>query len=301
MTARSASPIRYVIGIDGGGSGTRVRLTDATGETLAAAQAGPSALGQGVEQSWRNVLLAIEGAFSAAGRRAWRADECAVGIGLAGAIVATQRRDFLMAAAMFPTLALASDGFTTLLGAHAGRSGAVVAAGTGSIGEALRRDGTHVSIGGWGFPVGDEGSGARLGMDAMREAQRAVDGRAVAGPLVRAIQEITGATREALLAWSEYAGQREYAALAPCVFAAASTDPYAVELLEGAARSIDAIASALDPVGELPLVVTGGIGLRLHERLSPATRARLVEPSGDAIDGALRLIRHQLDPAVRTS
>jgi glucosamine kinase len=63
------------------------------------------------------------------------------------------------------------------LGAHGGGPGAIVAAGTGSIDEALRHDGEHVSVGGWGYPVGDEGSGAWLGMCAMREAQLASDGR----------------------------------------------------------------------------------------------------------------------------
>ena len=72
-----------------------------------------------------------------------------------------------------------------LLGAHEGRPGAIVAAGTGSVGEALRRDGLRVAVGGWGFPVGDEGSGAWLGLRAMRETHRAIDGRARRRPAGR--------------------------------------------------------------------------------------------------------------------
>lgn len=295
MSVTRAGSIRYVLGVDGGGTGTRVRLTAFGGEVLGAAQAGPSALGQGIEQAWTNVSLAIDRSFRAARLEAWRADECAVGLGLAGAIVSRHRTDFLHAARRFEHLALASDGFTTLLGAHGGRAGVVVAAGTGSIGEALRADGEHISIGGWGFPVGDEGSGAWLGTHAINEAQRAIDGRAPAGVLVRSIESIAGTTRDALLAWCERAGQHAYAALAPLVFAAEESDPFAADLLAAAARSLDEIALMLDPGGALPLVVTGSIGLRLQSRLAPGVRARLAEPAGDAIDGALRLIRRQLN------
>jgi glucosamine kinase len=287
--------IRYLIGIDGGGTGTRARLASIDGHVLASAVAGPSALAQGVTQAWDNVAYAIERTFAAACVGDWRRDECALGLGLAGAILPGHRAQFLRAAAGFAQLALESDGYTTLLGAHAGQPGAVVAAGTGSIGEALRRDGTHISIGGWGYPVGDEGSGAWLGMRAMRHAQHVADGRLPGGALAGAVGNVAGTTREALLAWCERAGQHAYAALAPLVFESEAADRFAARLLDDAAHALDAIALALDPDGALPLCVAGTIGIRLRPRLAPAVASRVVEPAGDAIDGALRLIRRQLD------
>jgi len=295
MTGRAMA--RYWIGVDGGGTATRVRLTRPDGEVLGAADSGPSALGQGIDQAWRNVSEAIERAFRAADVARWTPDECAIGLGLSGAIVAAQNRTFLRAASRFERLALANDAFTALLGAHAGQPGAIVIAGTGSIGEAIRANGTHISIGGWGFPIGDEASGAWLGMQAMRETQKAVDGRAPRGALVAAVQAITGDTREALLVWGEHAGQHAYGSLAPLVFDTEHVDRYAAELVSAAARAIDEIAVALDPEGALPLVVSGSIGERLRPRLALPVRARLVEPAGDAIDGALYLIREHLSPA----
>jgi glucosamine kinase len=295
VTPQHATAIRYVIGIDGGGTGTRARLTRTDGEVLSSARTGPSALGQGVLQAWDNVSQAIKESFQIANLPDWQPEECAVGLGLAGAIVAKHRRDFMQAANRFGKIELASDGYTTLLGAYCGRPGAVVAAGTGSIGEALRDDGEHVSVGGWGYPVGDEGSGAWIGMRAMREAQHVSDGRAPVGSLVHAICSVAGNSRDALLTWCERAGQHEYAALAPLVFDAEASDPKAAQLLNDAARALDAIALALDPDGRLPLVISGSIGQRLQPRLAPSIRARLVAPAGDAIDGALRLIRAQLE------
>ena len=295
MTPHHAATIRYVIGIDGGGTGTRARLTRADGEVLGFAHAGPSALGQGVQQAWSNVSQAIERSFHIANVHAWQPEECAVGLGLAGAIVAKHNRDFMQVSNRFGKIELASDGYTTLLGAHGGRPGAVVAAGTGSIGEALREDGEHVVVGGWGYPVGDEGSGAWIGMRAMREAQLASDGRAPAGSLVHAIWSVAGESREALLAWGERAGQHAYAALAPLVFDTEASDTRAAQLLNDAARALDGIAQALDPDGRLPLVVSGSVGARLQGRLAPSIRVRLVEPAGDAVDGALLLIRARLE------
>lgn len=289
--------VRYLIGIDGGGTGTRARLTRRNGDVLAHAQAGPSALGQGVDQAWTNIRQAIDRSFRAANIARWRSGECAVGLGLAGAIVKRHYDAFVGAAKEFALLAVASDGYTSLLGAHAGRPGVIVAAGTGSIGEALREDGARLSIGGWGYPVGDEGGGAWLGMRAMRRAQHAVDGRVAAGALAQAVHEVAGDTRESLLAWCERAGQNAYAGLAPLVFQTEASDPFAASLLRAAAAALDDIASALDPPGALPLVVSGSIGLRLMPRLAADVRARLVEPAGDAVDGALQLIRRELNDA----
>ena len=286
--------VRYFIAVDGGGTATRARLTRTGGEVIGFAESGPSALGQGIDQAWSNVSAAIEGAFHSASLEDWQPDECAVGLGLSGAIVASQSREFLRAARRFVHLALANDAFTALLGAHAGKPGAIIIAGTGSIGEALLQDGTHLCVGGWGYPIGDEAGGAWLGMQAMRRTQMALDGRVPATALVAAVRAVAGSTRDALLAWCERAGQHAYASLAPLVFETESADAWAAELLRAAARAIDEIALALDAGGALPLVVAGSIGERLKPRLGRAVRDRLVEPAGDALDGALHLIRERL-------
>jgi len=264
------------------------------GELVGSAESGPSGLGQGIDQAWANVLGAIAAALGGVRLAARELRECALGLGVAGANVRARREAFAAAAPPFAQLAFDTDAYAMLLGAHRGRSGAVVAAGTGSIGAALRADGARIEVGGWGYPVGDEGSGAWLGLRAVRRAQHAIDGLAPAGPLVSVIHRTVGATRETLLAWCESAGQRAYAQLAPAVFDTAATDPFSDELLNRAAGALAALAQALDPGGALPLAVTGSIGRRLVPRLPTALRARIIEPAGDAVDGALLLIRREL-------
>lgn len=286
--------ISYLIGVDGGGTGTRARLTDAAGAVLGEGRAGPSGLGQGIDQAWRHIEQAVVEAFREARLDPAPLAFCGIGLGLAGAHVPERCAALLQAAPRYAHIALDTDAYTAVLGAHAGQPGAVVAAGTGSVGEAVRRNGERVSVGGWGFLIGDEGGGAWLGLRAMREAHRACDGRAPAGALVQKVWQIAGRDRESLLSWCEHAGQHAYAQLAPLIFDTEKADPRSAQLLADAVSALESIARALDPAGELPLALTGSIGQRLAPRFSAALAARLVSPAGDAADGALRLLRQSL-------
>ena len=288
-------PLRYLIGVDGGGTGTRVRLLSADGRPLGVGASGPSALGQGEEQAWRHIGQAIDRAFAATGLAAADVAECALSLGLAGADVTSRRDRFLALAPNFGELLLCSDAQTTLSGAHAGRPGAIVAVGTGTIGLSIDADGRRRTANGWGFPVGDEGSGACLGLRAMQISQQAIDGRIVVGALARAVWRAAGSSRTELLAWCEQAGLQRYATLAPLVFQSEADDPQAAALLDAAVQAIEQTARAIDPAGTLPLALCGSLGRRFEPRLADATRARCVAPAGDAVDGALQLLSQHLN------
>jgi len=289
--------VRFLAGIDGGGSGTRARLADPQGRPLGSGRAGPSALGQGIAQAWRHIGEALDAAFADAGLPRAPEREIALGLGLAGIERPLRREEFLVADPGFARCVLFSDAQTALRGAFGGAPGIVIAAGTGSIGLVQMRDGMQRRVGGWGFPAGDEGSGAWLGQRAMQVAQAALDGRAAAGPLARGVWRIAGSDVDALLRWCESAGQHAYAQLAPAVFdAARDGDTDALALLDATAaelaRHVDAL-SAEEP--DLPIVMAGSIGERLQNRLPPPLRARCVAPQGDSADGALALLREALN------
>lgn len=281
----------FLVGVDGGGTHTRAVVALPGGQALGRGRAGPSALGQGIASAWVQLRSAILAAFSDARIAAPPWDRCALGAGLSGVSYAPWRDAFIAQNIGFSPLAIDTDAFTTLLGAHDGKPGAIVAAGTGSIGEALLADGTRRRVGGWGFPWGDEGSGAWLGLEAVRLAHRALDGRAPMGALAHHVLATCGADREALVAWRQAAGPFDYAQLAPAVFELAPQDRDAEHLLQEAARELESLAHALDPDGRLPLALCGSVGERLAGRWSFALQARCVVPIGDAATGALHLIR----------
>lgn len=279
LRARAAP--RFLAAVDGGGSGTRARLYDVHGQCLGEGRAGPSALSRGAAPAW----AAIAEALAQAG---WSGDwsQLALGAGLAGAL--TRADEFLALQPGLALLALDHDGTTQVLGAHRG-PGAVVAAGTGTVGFALRADGSRQMVSGWGWRCGDEGSGAWLGLRAVQLAQQALDGRAPRGALADAVLAAAGADRTALLAWVATADAANFAALAPLVFD--STDTAAHALLDDAARALDAVVAALD--ADLPLCVSGSIGQRLLGRMT--ARHRACPAQGDAIDGARLLLQFALE------
>lgn len=297
-----AEPLSYLIGIDGGGTGTRARLTAPDGRVLGHGAAGPSALGQGVAQAWRHLADAVADALRAAGRpdEAERVNEpafqarCGLGLGLSGAENPGWVRDFHAAAPAWGQVALETDGYAAVLGAHAGRPGALVAVGTGSVGEALHADGRRLTVSGWGWQIGDEAGGAWLGQHAVRIAQHAIDGRAPAGALARAVWADCGADRPTLLDWCAAANQGRYAALARRVFELEAADPAAAALIAHGLDAVVGMVRALDPRAALPLVIAGSIGQRLRPRLVPRVSQPLVDPAGDAADGALHLLRAAL-------
>ena len=138
--------IAYLIGVDGGGTGTRVRIADRSGTLLAQGSAGPSALGQGVEAAWEHILSAIQAAFHSVGQSTPSWSECAMGAGLSGISNLPRRDRFLVMNPGFARIALESDAYTALLAAHGGRPGAMVASGTGSVGEVLYANGTRKQV-----------------------------------------------------------------------------------------------------------------------------------------------------------
>ncbi|HHT9011502.1 TPA: BadF/BadG/BcrA/BcrD ATPase family protein, partial [Burkholderia cenocepacia] len=200
----------FAIGIDGGGTGTRAVLADRDGRELAQGRGGPSGLGLGIERAWASIGAACADAFTQAGL-AFDWSQCALGCGLAGVNNAAWLAAF-RAQAPLGALAIESDAYTTVVGAHGGAPGLIVALGTGSIAAALDAAGACRIAGGFGFPSGDEASGAWLGVRALAYAQQALDGRVPRDAFATALLAETGARdRDALVQWSCDANQTIYA------------------------------------------------------------------------------------------
>ena len=194
---------------------------------------------------------------------------------------------------------LANDAITTLLGAHQGQAGAIVAVGTGTVGVALYPDGEQRIVGGWGFPSGDEGSGAWIGLQAINHVQHTLDGRAIGGALSAALisfcrtDDTHLSDAEQVLNWLSQADQAAYASLARVVVAQAPDDATAQRILSQAAAGLALHIQALDPQQQLPLALCGGLGATLKNYLPPALQQRIVPAQADSAYGALQLLTVQ--------
>ncbi|UEP28044.1 MULTISPECIES: BadF/BadG/BcrA/BcrD ATPase family protein [unclassified Burkholderia] len=285
----------FAIGIDGGGTGTRAVLADRHGRELAQGRGGPSGLGLGIERAWASIGAACADAFTQAGY-AFDWSQCALGCGLAGVNNAAWLAAF-RAQAPLGALAVESDAYTTVVGAHGGAPGLIVALGTGSIAAALDAAGVCRIAGGFGFPSGDEASGAWLGVRALAYAQQALDGRVPRDAFASALLAETGAQdRDALVQWSCDANQTTYARLAPIVLAHRS-HPVAGALIAQAGDEIGKMIDALDPQQALPVALCGGLADALAPAVPARHAARLRAPLDDSAHGALRLALQALRAA----
>ncbi|WP_438767821.1 BadF/BadG/BcrA/BcrD ATPase family protein [Kushneria sp. TE3] len=281
-----------LVGVDGGGSGTRLRA-QWRGRCVEVT-AGPSGLGLGVARAWQTILEALEKAQRMLGT-ALPTTQCRLALGLAGVNQASWREAFLENAPKLAGLRLESDAFTTLIGAHRGQPGAIVALGTGSIGEALHDNGRRVGVGGYGFPSGDEASGGWLGLRASRHAQHALDGRAAPDDFSRALCEAMSNLSQTpvscaatLTHWLSGADQTRFAALAPVVINH-SEHPVARSLLTQAGEDIALMYRALDSGEQLALALCGGLARALDPWVPEGIRPHLADPLGSSVEGALRL------------
>jgi glucosamine kinase len=294
----SDSSIDFLLGVDGGGTGTRVRLARADGSELSQGASGPSGLGLGIARAWAAVQDAAAQAFAAAGIEQPPLSRIAIGLGLAGVHNRQWAAEFVAANPGYAAIRLETDAFTTLMGAHGGAPGAIVAIGTGSVGEVLRPDGARVEVGGWGFPAGDEASGGWIGLRAINHIEQVLDGRREGSAFADSIIEACGGNRgagrrNAIQVWLGKATQTTYASLAPLVLQHAD-NPVARAILLDAGAEVACIARALDPDGSLPLALCGGLGAALRGFLPPTLLARTTPPQGDSAAGALRMIMKEI-------
>ena len=166
----------FFMGIDGGGSNLRVAIVDSEMETITIVRRGsanPNVIGR--DQSAHLIQDAMQEALQAVEN-----DVVGVGVGIAGAS-AVYASDWLheVIRAVLPdtTIAAASDIEIALVGAHGRREGILLLAGTGSVILGINAEGQMHQAGGWGYLLGDEGSGYWIGLQALKGLAKIFDGQ----------------------------------------------------------------------------------------------------------------------------
>lgn len=285
----------YVATVDAGGTRTRFELRGPDG-TVRCSHAGTTChpAQVGLEAMARMLREGVERMASAAGAPM---ASTAVSLGVAGygpgreGAVETALEDAFGDAA---ALLVASDAEVARVGALGGADGVLVVAGTGSIAVGSF-DGRPVRVGGWGWPVGDEGSGAWLGREAVGLVLRRHDGRDPAGPLLDAA--VCEALVGALAASRDQ--RRLLARAAPAVVSSArGGDGGAQALVARAAAELARLANrAAEGHPGAPVSWTGGLFSAGDVVLAPFEAAlddTLVSqpPQGTPLDGAwMRAVR----------
>jgi glucosamine kinase len=285
---RRISGVTLVLGIDGGGTSCRAALATADGRVIGRAKAGPSNIMTDLTGSRDNIVEAARIAFADAGRDPALIAETPAVLGLAGTNVGGLG-ERLKGILPFRESAVESDAAIALEGALGEHDGAIAIVGTGSI-FVSRKAGKVATIGGWGFLLGDLGSGARIGRDLLQETLLAHDDIRSGSALADLVLEKFGGDAREIVKFGAAAKPAEFGTFAPLVFGHADKgDAVAGRVL---ARALGDVEEALDALHLVPgdrLCLLGGLADLVAPRLSSRFQALLQKPLQDALGGAVQM------------
>ncbi len=279
-----------IVAVDGGGTACRARLISPAGTVMGFAESGPANISTDFDAACRNILTAADTLFADAGIDEKRAGTSVACLALAGTID-EQRIDRLRKRLGFSSVSVISDMEASLYGALQGRDGVVASIGTGSF-FVSQEAGETRRIGGRGFFLSDDCSGAYLGRELLRETVRAYDGLRERSPLTNSVMTRFGNSVDNLVMFSMTATPRDYGKFAPRVVDANHDgDPTARALIDRSLSEMCEILDALEVerIGRLCLV--GGLGAAYKILLPKKYQALCGRPMGDTLDGAAALAR----------
>ncbi|WP_454811087.1 N-acetylglucosamine kinase [Paenarthrobacter nitroguajacolicus] len=195
-----------------------------------------------------------------------------------------------------------------LLAAGGAGTGVAVIAGTGSAAWGKNDAGEEARAGGWGYLLGDEGSGYWLGREAVRHSLRRMNQGLEPDRLSRALLDSVGVEEPGKLIalfHSPDTGRRYWAQQARLVVEAADAgDDMSRALVEQAGRDLAELAEqAVRQLGlDGPVILGSGLGMNVP-RLQEAFKARLAQNGitdvrilqQDPVFGVPRLVAEQRD------
>lgn len=166
------------IGIDGGGSKTRTLLADESGRVLADLITAGSNINH---HGWTRTQEILSELFAELrGHVPDGTRVAAMFLGMAGIDRPEERermRAWVQSEWPHASVGVENDAVTALAAGTGRREGIVLIAGTGSIAFGSDKRGEQARVGGWGYLIGDEGSGYNIGWKALTSVMRAHDGR----------------------------------------------------------------------------------------------------------------------------
>jgi N-acetylglucosamine kinase-like BadF-type ATPase len=289
-----------LIGVDAGGTRTVAVASDGTRELgRATGRAGAVRPGRALSSAGA-IAAAVRAALRPAGLL--RGDVLVVGAaGVGRDEEQGQLRDALRIEALADRVVVTTDLAIALRDAFEGGPGIILLAGTGSVAVARLADGTVRRQGGYGWQMGDEGSGYAIARAGLVAAGRAHDGREAPTILLdRLIEATRSGSFDDMVRWSVSAGTGEVAGLAPAVLRAAEEgDEVARGIVDRAGRDLATHAERLVEhfEGRSRIPVAFGGGLLDHALYQGAVLAALepvkrLTPSTDRLDpvrGALAI------------
>jgi len=278
---------RLVLGVDGGSSKTMALLADEDGIILGRGSSGPSNFyTAGRQASQEAIRSAVRAAYIQANIP--QEPAAVMSLGLGGVDRPEERSqvtNWLTDHGFAQDCIVENDVFLLLWCGRMQGWGVGLIAGTGSIAVGRSRNGKTVRAGGWGYLIGDEGSGYAIGLAALQAGARFADGRGQSTRLLNDILADWNLSQPSDLIPEVYRSAEnrsvKIAHLAELVkVGAESGDEVSLAIEAAAAREL---AAALQSVirqlgfeGEIPTAFGGSV-LVHNSRIANAVRDHLLK------------------------
>lgn len=310
-----ANVTQLLLGIDGGGSKTEAWLArrDATGEVtvIGRAQAGPAnPLDLGITAAQSAIRSAVNAAFGDAGLPLTTVSVAVMAVaGAAGDEPRQLLETWAVGARLAERCQVVADAEPVIAAGTPDGWGIALIAGTGSFARGRNQTGKRASAGGYGYLVGDEGSGFWLGKQALAAVVRQLERRGPETRLADALianADFPDSTALKRAVYAHGATRQSVAALAPLVADAAQKgDSVAAGILAEGARELAAlVASVARDLGlaeqSFPLALAGSVLVNcrmMRDQLGEQLAAidLTAEPSTlvpEPVAGCVRLAEH---------
>lgn len=251
------------IGIDGGGTKCRASIMTEDLQVLGTGVGGPANPFHGVQQAKDSIRTAAELALIDAGLPPAAMSQLIAGAGLAGVNVPSLYDVISNWQHPFQKMYLTTDLHIACLGAHNRDEGAVMIAGTGSCGYSYVGN-SALLLGGHGFPIGDKGSGAWMGLEAIQAVLLDHDNLGPSTILSHSISNFLQAEGMMIVDKMFGAKSSDYAKFAIFVVDAADAgDEVAISIVKEGAAYMSAVARRLWAAQPGRMSIIGGLAPRL--------------------------------------
>jgi N-acetylglucosamine kinase-like BadF-type ATPase len=263
--------MKYAIGIDGGGTGSTLKIFSEDSVEVGGAIGGPANISAQPAGEVKSILDNLINA-GLANAKVHIKDIAAICIGAAGAgreRDASILKEIIADIGIKGTIIIKEDTHIALVAGTGKEEGIIVIAGTGSIAYGRTMEGKSSRAGGWGHIIGDEGSAYYIGVKAINEALRSYDGRSgftILLPMLLEAMQADNVDQLVSYVYREEFSKSKIAKLARVVDEAFKKgDQTAKSILEQSAYELfllaDSVIKALDTTDSV-LVTSGSVLLK---------------------------------------
>ncbi len=298
--------MRFIAGIDGGGTKTRVRCCRVDGTEIETRTFGAFNINSIGPEKFKSLLSDITVFLQSVGECA---AVCIGSAGISNEVMADEVKS-AMENAGIQNWKLVGDNVIAHSGALDGGTGIILIAGTGSICFGRGRNGEEARSGGWGHLIGDEGSAYALGRDALSAVARAMDGCDRQTVLTSLLASELGLDTRSRIVSYVYGGDKStVAALSRLVEAAAAEgDEAALGIISDNAEKMAVLVGAVAErlgLDRTEVAMLGGMlendtilraeFIKVMERRFPDIAC--ISPKKDACAGAVMIAQEMLKEA----